>query len=140
MTLMTNSFPPELCFPSIFEIYNQRWGPIVYRHIDAALKEILSMILSYLKSKFWQHMTNCTRYIYRGLRVKSAATMYNFYLGILMFLSVPDILEFGIFRIPSGTSPKCDLLFLVLFVFRKFNRNQFIIFWVIFLIQLLCIS
>ena len=46
---MSNSLPPEFCFPSIFETYNQIETPIVYRLIDAALIEFFSMIPSYFK-------------------------------------------------------------------------------------------
>ena len=53
-----DSLPPEFYFPSIIESYNQRYAPIVYRLIDAALI-FFFMIPSYFK--FWQNVTNRTR-------------------------------------------------------------------------------
>ena len=92
---MNNSVTPEFCFPSIFDI-NKHGAKLM----DTVLIDIFPMIPSYLKSKFWQR------------RVKSAATLYGFYLGIIIFLPIPDIPESGTFGISSGSSPKSDLLFL----------------------------
>ena len=56
--------------------------------------------------------------------VKSAANMYTFYLGILMLLPVPDILESEIFGISSISSPINVLLFHVLFVSYSDYLNE----------------